>query len=68
MCMHSQKLKTPKLLHAANLMAQYLDNNEDGTVDNPELLTTLKANSGHIYLWKTEAQQGGLPLQESRSR
>ena len=59
-----KEVEDAKLLHAANLMAQYLDNNEDGVVDNPTLLTALKNNKGHIYLWKTSAQQGGLPLQD----
>ncbi|APD06998.1 hypothetical protein UJ101_01482 [Flavobacteriaceae bacterium UJ101] len=53
-----------KLLHAANIMAQYLDNNEDGTVDNPTLLEALKANKAALYLWKTEAQQGTLDAQD----
>jgi len=53
-----------KLLHAANLMAQYLDNNEDGTIDNQTLMDALIANKAGLYLWKTAAQQGTLPLQD----
>ena len=45
-----------KLLHAANLMAQYLDNNEDGTVDNMTLLTALTANNAALFMWKSESQ------------
>lgn len=45
-----------KLLHAANLMAQYLDNNEDGIVDNMILLDALKANNAALFMWKTESQ------------
>tara|TARA_B110000090_G_scaffold17490_1_gene17457 strand:- start:577 stop:960 length:384 start_codon:yes stop_codon:yes gene_type:complete len=45
-----------KLLHAANLMAQYLDNNEDGTVDNMTLLTALTTNNAALYIWKSESQ------------
>ena len=42
-----------KLLHTANVLAQYLDNDEDGTVDNTTIHDQLKANNSLIYLWKT---------------
>lgn len=45
-----------KLLHSANLMAQYLDNDEDGTVDNATLLTALTSNNAALFLWKSESQ------------
>ena len=45
-----------KLLHAANIMAQYLDNDEDGVVDNTPLLATLKANKAALFMWKKESQ------------
>jgi hypothetical protein len=45
-----------KLLHAANIMAQYLDNNEDGTVDNMTLLTALTTNNAALFMWKSEPQ------------
>ena len=41
-----------KLLHAANIMAQYLDNNEDGIVDNSTLLSALISNNAALYMWK----------------
>lgn len=43
-----------KLLHAANIMAQYLDNNEDGQVDNPKVVETMKVNKAFLFMWKTE--------------
>ena len=45
-----------KLLHAANIMAQYLDNDEDGTVDNPILLKALIKNNASLFMWKKESQ------------
>ena len=45
-----------KLLHAANIMAQYLDNDENGTVDNSLLLSTLLNNEAALFIWKTESQ------------
>ena len=45
-----------KLLHAANIMAQYLDNDENGVVDNSLLLTTLLNNDAALFMWKTESQ------------
>tara|TARA_B110000967_G_scaffold206798_1_gene254436 strand:- start:788 stop:1615 length:828 start_codon:yes stop_codon:yes gene_type:complete len=45
-----------KLLHAANLMAQYLDNDEDGSVDNLTLLNALNSNNAALFMWKSESQ------------
>ena len=44
-----------RLLHAANIMAQYLDNNEDGTVDNPQVLTAMQNNNAFMVMWKSES-------------
>lgn len=43
-----------KLLHAANVMAQYLDNDEDGTVDNQLVLDKMLENKAFMVMWKTE--------------
>lgn len=45
-----------KLLHAANIMAQYLDNDEDGFVDNPLLVDALTGHGAALFLWQTTAQ------------
>ena len=43
-----------KLLHAANVMAQYLDNDEDGTVDDQLVLDKMLENKAYLVMWKTE--------------
>ena len=43
-----------KLIHTANILAQYLDNNEDDIVDNLTVHTQLKTNNTFLFLWKTE--------------
>jgi len=43
-----------KLLHAANVMAQYLDNDEDGTVDNQLVLDKMLENKAFMVMWKNE--------------
>lgn len=48
------KVEDNKLLHAANIMAQYLDNNEDGTVDNQPVLDAMKKANAYVVMWKTE--------------
>ena len=53
-----------KLLHAANIMAQYLDNDEDGVVDNPALLSALISSNAALYMWKQEGQQSSINAQD----
>lgn len=48
-----------KLLHAANLMAQYLDNDEDGSIDNTTIHNSMKSNKAFLFMWKTEADRDG---------
>ena len=42
------------LLHTANIMAQYLDNNEDSIVDNPLVLDKMVENQSVMVLFGNE--------------
>lgn len=44
-----------KLLHAANVMAQYLDNDEDGHADNQLVLDKMVENKAFVVMWKKES-------------
>ncbi len=48
------QVEDAKLLHAANLMAQYLDNNEDGTPDNQAVADKLVEEKAFMVMWKKE--------------
>lgn len=43
-----------KLLHAANVMAQYLDNDEDGTVDNQAVHEAMISAGAYLFMWEKE--------------
>ena len=43
-----------KLIHAAHVLAEYLDNDEDGVVDNQLVVDAMIASKATIGLWKNE--------------
>ena len=60
----ASSVEDSKLLHAANLMAQYLDNDEDGSVDNQLVLDKMIENKAFLFMWKTEADMPSGPPSE----
>jgi len=46
-----------KLLHAANILAEYIDNDEDGVPDNPKIMQALINGKGAIVMRKTERER-----------
>ena len=50
------KVEDYKLLHAANVMAQYLDNDEDGLIDNQLVLNKMIENKAFLVMWKEEKE------------
>lgn len=46
-----------KLLHAANILAEYVDNDEDGIPDNPKIMKALIEGKGAIVMRKTEGER-----------
>lgn len=59
------KVDDVKLLHAANVMAQYLDNDEDGAVDNKSVIDIMKSNKAFMVMWKS---QGDIEKVSAESR
>ena len=49
-----KEVEDTKLLHAANVMAQYLDNDEDGLIDNQLVLNKMLENKAFLVMWKKE--------------
>lgn len=48
------------LLHAANVMAQYLDNDEDGTADNQLVFDKMLENKAFMVMWAKESDLSGI--------
>lgn len=55
-----------KLLHAANVLAEYIDNDEDGRPDNPKIMKALLEGRGAIVMTQTEGEQTTGPRPEGQ--
>ena len=47
-----KEVEDNKLLHTANVLAQFLDNDEDGLIDNLGVYNNIIANKSFLFLWK----------------
>ena len=54
-----------RLLHAANIMAQYLDNDENGIVDNELVLEKMLANNAFMFMWNSESDFNNITMPDS---
>lgn len=50
-----------KLLHAANILAEYIDNDEDGLPDNPKIMKALIEGKGAIVMMKSQRERPAGP-------
>ena len=50
----TQKTPDNKMLHAANVLAQYLDNDENGEPDNPQVIRAMQKNRATLVIFATE--------------
>lgn len=49
------KVNDDRLLHAANILAQYMDNDEDGVVDDANVHNALLCAHAHLIFWNKES-------------
>ncbi len=51
----SSSTPNSKVLHSANVLAQYLDNDEDGTPDDAALFADMQSRHASVVMWPTES-------------
>ncbi len=56
-----------KILHAAHVLAQYLDNDADGQPDNPRVTQALRKGKGAVVMFQTEREAESIFDQVHRS-
>ena len=63
----SKRVSDSKLSHAMNIMAQYLDNDEDGTPDNPEVVDELVNRGAGMIMFADENEAENSEVWDSDS-
>ncbi|MCH2224613.1 MAG: hypothetical protein MK066_07570 [Crocinitomicaceae bacterium] len=57
----TKKVENQKLLHAANIMAQYLDNDENDTIDNQLVVNKMIEKKAFLFMWKNKLERRKAP-------
>jgi len=61
-----KKVDDSKLLHAANVLAQYLDNDEDGIPDNQDVVDMMVSEGAFIVMWNSRLDMFGMKPPDGR--
>lgn len=61
----TKKVENEKLLHAANIMAQYLDNDENDTIDNQLVVDKMIEKGAFLFMWKGKLERRKAPNRDS---
>ena len=56
-----------KVLHAAAILAQWLDNNEDGVPDAPEVAAAMAGRDAYVFMTVDEREMGRLQYEMERT-
>ena len=59
----TDKVADEKMLHTADVLAQYLDNDEDGTPDNQKVVDEIVKHGGGIFMTEYEGKYEGSELE-----
>jgi hypothetical protein len=46
-----------KMMHAASVMAEYLDNDQDGKADDPKVIDAIHGHNGFLYMAADESEE-----------
>jgi len=56
----TQKVENSKFIHAAHILAEYLDNNQDGVVDDPKVLSYMLQEQATLVMFESDSERDEL--------
>jgi hypothetical protein len=56
----TKKVKNSKFIHAAHILAEYLDNNQDGIVDDPKVLSYMVQEKATLIMFESDSERDDL--------
>lgn len=60
----SRSVAKSKVLHAASVLAQYIDNDEDGVADEPSVLNAMTARNAFLFMFQDDNEMEDSPFME----